>query len=60
MIENAVLLDASVVVYSLGEDNPRREPCKVLLQAAVFGEFRAYASVENMAVWTMLTKLNDT
>ena len=61
MIENAVLLDASVVVYALGEANPRREPCRALLQAAASGEFRAYASVEMVqeVVHHRLRKLGD-
>lgn len=46
MIENAILLDTSVAVYALGADDPRRIPCRVLLDRASTGEFRAYASVE--------------
>ena len=46
MIENAVLLDASVVIYALGEDHPRRKSCRALLADAASGAIRAYASVE--------------
>ena len=46
MIENAILLDTTLGVYSLGEDDPRRAPSRALLSRVVSGEFRAYASVE--------------
>ncbi|MBX3194230.1 MAG: type II toxin-antitoxin system VapC family toxin [Microbacteriaceae bacterium] len=46
MIENAVLLDTSIGVYAIGDDDPRREPSRRLLTRAASGEFRAYASVE--------------
>ena len=46
MRTDAILLDTTLGVYSLGEDDPRREPSRALLSRAVAGEFRAYASVE--------------
>jgi predicted nucleic acid-binding protein len=46
VIENAVLLDSAIAVYALGADDPRRLPCRRLLNRASAGEFRAYASVE--------------
>jgi predicted nucleic acid-binding protein len=46
MRENAVLLDTSVIVYALGAEDARREPCRSLLARADAGEFSAYASVE--------------
>ena len=46
MIENAILLDTTVALYPLGEDDPRRVPCRNLLTRVVAGEFRAYASTE--------------
>lgn len=45
-MENAVLIDTTIGVYTLGEDDPRRKPCRDLLSRAVLGEFRLYASVE--------------
>ena len=45
-MENAVLLDTSIAVYALGADDPRRIPCRNLLDRASAGDFRAYASVE--------------
>lgn len=46
MIENALLLDSSVAIYALGDDDPRRELCRNLLERAAEGEFRLYASTE--------------
>ena len=46
MIENALLLDANIAVYAMGQDNPLRDPCRRLLERAAEGEFRAYASTE--------------
>ncbi len=56
-----MLLDASVVVYAFGEDDPRREPCRALLQSAASGEVRAYASVEMVQefVHHRLRKIGD-
>ena len=45
-MENAVLLDTAIAVYALGADDPRRIPCRNLLDRASAGDFRAYASVE--------------
>jgi len=46
LIENALLLDANIAVYAMGQDNPLRDPCRRLLERAAEGEFRAYASTE--------------
>lgn len=46
MIENALLLDANIAVYAMGQDNPLRDPCRRLLERAAASEFRAYASTE--------------
>lgn len=46
MIERALLLDANIAVYAMGQDNRLREPCRRLLERAAEGEFRAYASTE--------------
>lgn len=43
---DAVLVDASVLVYALGDPDPRREPCRRFLREATQGVGRAYASVE--------------
>lgn len=45
-MENALLLDASVAVYALGDQDPRRDACRELLERAGNGEFRLYASTE--------------
>jgi predicted nucleic acid-binding protein len=46
VIENAVLLDANIAAYALGDDSPQRLPCRRLLSSAVEGDIRAYASAE--------------
>lgn len=45
-MEDAILLDTTVGIYSLGEDGPQRATSRALLTRAVSGEFNAYASVE--------------
>lgn len=61
MIENAVLVDASVLVYALGEGHPQRDPCRAVLSRAASGEIRAYASVEMVqeVVHHRLCKIGD-
>lgn len=46
MREDAVLIDASILIYALGDADPRREPCRRFLRDATSGSGRAYASVE--------------
>lgn len=46
MRKDAVLVDASILAYSLGGPDPRREPCRRFLAEATAGSGRAYASVE--------------
>ena len=46
MMENAILLDAAIISYALGEESAWRSGCQRFLQRANAGEFRAYASVE--------------
>lgn len=46
MKENALLLDTTVGVYALGNDEARRETNRALLARAASGELHAYASVE--------------
>ena len=44
--EHAVLVDASVAVYALGDPGPRRDACRLYLENLWAGKGRAYASVE--------------
>ncbi|MBS1906491.1 MAG: type II toxin-antitoxin system VapC family toxin [Actinobacteria bacterium] len=46
MRDDAVLIDSSILIYALGDPDPRREPCRRYLQAVTAGKGRAYASVE--------------
>lgn len=46
MIQNAILLDASVAVYAMGGPHPLREPSRALLERASTGRARLYASTE--------------
>lgn len=46
MKENAILLDTTVGIYALGEDDVRRAANRALLTRAASGELHAYASVE--------------
>lgn len=46
MLQDAVLVDSSILVYALGGRDPRREPCRRFLTEVTAGTGRAYASVE--------------
>jgi predicted nucleic acid-binding protein len=41
-----VLVDSSILAYALGGPDPRREPCRRLMQELAAGGGRAYASTE--------------
>lgn len=45
-LEDAVLIDSSILIYALGDPDPRRDPCRRYLRDITVGKGRAYASVE--------------
>ena len=46
MREDAVAVDSSILIYALGDPDPRREPCRRFLRDVTADAGRAYASVE--------------
>jgi len=44
--EHAVLVDANIVIYALGDAEPERSRCRAYLQDLWSGSGRGYASVE--------------
>lgn len=46
LLEDAVLIDSSILIYALGGPDPRRDPCRRYLRSVTAGRGLAYASVE--------------
>ncbi|WP_417555089.1 hypothetical protein [Microbacterium sp.] len=42
--EDAILIDASILAYALGDEDPRREPSRRFLREVTSGSGRADAS----------------
>lgn len=61
MGEEAVLVDAAVVLHAMGDPGPQRDKCQRYLDRLWEGKGRAYASVEMMqeAVYHRLRRLGD-
>jgi predicted nucleic acid-binding protein len=47
-----ILLDTTVLVYSVGADHPLREPCRLILQAHAAGSLEATTTVEVIQEFT--------
>lgn len=46
MSESAVLVDANIVIYALGDSGPQRSRCRAYLESLGDGRVRGYASTE--------------